>query len=69
LDGGLHPFADALILYYAFTGDGGFTLGGIRAALGWENVRVLLVPFALALLHDVTVPAFRLPGGLTCFRG
>jgi len=50
-----------LILYYAFTGDGGFTLEGIRAALGWDNVRVLLDSIRLALYTTVLCLLFGYP--------
>lgn len=42
-----------LILYYAFTSDGSFTLEYLRAALGWDYFRVLLDSVRFALYTTV----------------
>lgn len=42
-----------LILYYAFTGDGGFTLENIVLAANWDNMRVLLDSVRFALYTTV----------------
>ncbi len=50
-----------LILYYAFTGDGGFTLENIVSAANWDNMRVLLDSVRFALYTTVLCLLFGYP--------
>lgn len=50
-----------LILYYAFTGDGVFTLENIVSAANWDNMRVLLDSVRFALYTTVLCLLFGYP--------